>query len=335
MIQHSRNQRTFLTGDKSSTVVDSKDIDTALGKALENKSEKVRFGKKNEYEICWHGEAGYVKSYKTGEYFNWGLNSVKEGRKVIEISKEESDKKQAEIQRVREAQEKQKIAEEQTVAKKAKNYFAGFFKASLVNTTQNKYLQHKGISNKVIEGVKFTKDNKLVVPLQDTKGVIHSLQFINEDGSKIFMKNGKKIGCFFMIDSDKVKDSKEIYLAEGFATGVSIHLATNKPVAITFDAGNIEHVLKNLKEVHPNKEFTIAADNDLWKEHNVGKEKAEIAAQKYGAKVVLPNFTLAHKDEMPTDFNDLHKLSGLHELQKQLATHQVDVNRDHEHHHNL
>lgn len=134
-----------------------------------------------------------------------------------------------------------------------------------------------------------------------------------------------------MIDKDKVKDSKTIYLAEGFATGVSIHLATNKPVSITFDAGNIEHVLRNLKEIHPNKEFTIAADNDLWKESNIGRDKAELAAQKFGAKVILPNFNLSHKEEMPTDFNDLHKLSGLHEVQRQIESHQIV----HEHHHDL
>lgn len=187
------------------------------------------------------------------------------------------------------------------------------------------------ISQKVIDGIRFTKDDKLVVPLHDAKGEIHSLQFIDEDGKKTFLKGGKKIGNFFMIDAGNVTKSKEIYLVEGFATGVSIHIATNKPVAVTFDAGNIEHVLKNLKDSHPNKEFTIAADNDLWKESNIGREKAELAAKKFGAKVILPEFTIAHKDEMPTDFNDLHKLSGIHEVKRQLESHQIIR----EHHHDL
>jgi putative DNA primase/helicase len=219
--------------------------------------------------------------------------------------------------------EEKKITEEKQVADNAKKYFEGFFKAGLLNTTNNKYLQRKGINQKVINGIKFTKDDKLVIPLYDAKGKLYSLQFIDNEGNKTFLKGGKKQGNFFMIDAEKIKDSKEIYLAEGFATAVSINLATNKPVAVTFDAGNIEHVLKNLKEVHQNKEFTIAADNDLWKKHNVGKEKAELAAQKYGAKVILPNFTLAHKDEMPTDFNDLHKLSGIHEVERQIQSHQI------------
>ena len=321
----------FLGAIKSGITLEAKDAEIAIDKALANKSDKIRFGAKKEYEVCWHGEAGYVKNYKTGEYFDWGLNSIKEGRKVVEMSKEDRERKQVEDKAARAKQEKQKTAEEKAVAEKAKKYFEGFFKASFVNTSQNKYLQRKGISQKIIEGVKFTKDDKLVVPVHDTKGVMQSLQFIDGDGKKTFLTGGKKMGNFFMIDSAKMKDSKEIYLAEGFATGVSIHMATNKPVAITFDAGNIEHVLKNLKEAHPNKEFTIAADNDLWKEQNVGKEKAEFAAQKYGAKVIAPNFSLAHKDELPTDFNDLHKLSGIHEVQRQIESHQI-IN---EHHHDL
>jgi conjugative relaxase-like TrwC/TraI family protein len=321
----------FLGAIKSGIALEAKDAEIAISKALENKSEKIRFGAKKEYEVCWHGEAGYVKNYKTGEYFDWGLNSIKDGKKTNQISQEEFTQKQTEAKKAKDEIEKQKAVEEKVAAEKAKKYFEGFFKATSVNTSQNKYLQRKGINQKIIEGIKFTKDDKLVVPVHDNKGVIQSLQFIDADGKKTFLTGGKKMGNFFMIDSAKVKNSKEIYLAEGFATGVSIHMATNKPVAITFDAGNIEHVLKNLKEAHPNKEFTIAADNDMWKEKNIGKEKAEFAAQKYGAKVIVPNFSLAHKDELPTDFNDLHKLSGIHEVQRQIESHQIIQ----EHHHDL
>lgn len=323
----------FLAAIKSAINLDAKDIDIALERAIENKSDKIRFGQKKEYEVCWHGEAGYVKSYKTKEYFNWGLNSIKEGRKTIQISKEEAEKRQIESEKVRAEKEQLRIAEEKAVAEKAKKYFAGFFKASFVNTSQNKYLQRKGINQTIIDGVRFTKDDKLVVPLQDTKGELHSLQFINEDGSKIFLKNSKKMGCFFMIAPEKIQDTKEIYLAEGYATAVSIHMATNKPVAVTFDAGNIEPVLKNLKETYKTKNFTIAADNDLWGKENVGKERAELAAQKFGAKVILPKFTIAHKDDLPTDFNDLHKLSGIHEVKRQIdSQHQITHEQYHDIH---
>ena len=321
----------FLSAIKSSINLDAKDVDIALEKAIESQSKKIRFGQNKTYEVCWHGEAGYVKNYKTGEYFDWGLNSIKEGRKVVEVSKEDRERKQLEDKAARTEQEKQKIAEEKAVARKAKSSFEFYSKPTFLNSSNNQYLTKKGINQKTFEGIRFTKNNRLVVPVHDTKGEIHSLQFIDQDGKKTFLTGGKKQGHFFMIDQDKVKDSKTIYLAEGFATAATINIATGKPVAVSFDAGNLEHVLKNLKAAHANKEFIIAADNDIWKEHNIGREKAELAAQKYGAKVMLPNFTLAHKDEMPTDFNDLHKLSGIHEVQRQIESHQII----HEHNHDL
>ena len=111
-----------------------------------------------------------------------------------------------------------------------------------------------------------------------------------------------------------------------FATAVSIHLATNKPVAVAFDAGNIEHVLKNLKSIFADKDFIITADNDLFSEKNIGLQKANLAGQKYGAKVVIPNFhnlnllpnDLNLQNLKPTDFNDLHRISGISAMRNQI-----------------
>ena len=66
-----------------------------------SKSDKIRFGAKKEYEVCWHGEAGYVKNYKTGEYFDWGLNSIKDGKKITQVSKEEFEQKQTEARKAK------------------------------------------------------------------------------------------------------------------------------------------------------------------------------------------------------------------------------------------
>jgi len=217
-----------------------------------------------------------VKNYKTGEYFDWGLNSIKDGKKTNQISQEEFTQKQTEAKKAKDEIEKQKAVEEKVAAEKAKKYFEGFFKASSVNTSQNKYLQRKGINQKIIEGIKFTKDDKLVVPVHDNKGAIQSLQFIDADGKKTFLTGGKKMGNFFMINAAKVKNSKEIYLAEGFATGVSIHMATNKPVAITFDAGNIEHVLKNLKELIQTKNLQLLLTTTCGKKKTSAKKKQNL-----------------------------------------------------------
>jgi putative DNA primase/helicase len=67
--------------------------------------------------------------------------------------------------------------------------------------------------------------------------------------------------------------------------------------------------------LHPNSRIIIAADND-----DAGIAKAKEAAKKSSAEAIFPKFseqaTLLPK---PTDFNDLHALQGIHEVQKQLA----------------
>jgi phage/plasmid primase-like uncharacterized protein len=112
------------------------------------------------------------------------------------ISAEELKLRQEQKNKEQEQLEKQKIAEEKEVAEKAKKYFESFFKPSILNTSSNQYLAKKGINHKIIDGVRFTKDDKLVVPAHDTKGEIHSLQFIDQDGAKKFLTFGKKQGNF-------------------------------------------------------------------------------------------------------------------------------------------
>jgi phage/plasmid primase-like uncharacterized protein len=301
----------------------------AIDKAFSNSNKKVRFGQKKEYEICWHEKAGYVRDYKNNQYFSWGIGNIKDDgtMKYKEVSVEEMTRimeeqklqnKQAEI-------EKQNKFEEISI--KATQQFNAYSKSG-----QSNYLKDKNIDDIKINGIKYVA-GKIVIPIKDQNDKLWSLQYIGEDGQKIFLKDGKKQGNFFLIADNKAnidKNNNQIFLAEGFATAVTIHKATNSPVAICFDAGNIEHVLGNLKAKYPNKEFVIAADNDLWKEINTGKEKAEIAAAKYNATVILPEFKYEHKDYLPTDFNDLEKLAGITEVKRQLdkvVNHNLENNR--------
>jgi len=82
----------FLQAIKAGIALDAKDTAAALDKSFAKPSTKIRFGQKKEYEVCWHGEAGYVKNYKTDEIVKWGVNSIKfEGNQpeFKEISKED------------------------------------------------------------------------------------------------------------------------------------------------------------------------------------------------------------------------------------------------------
>lgn len=97
------------------------------------------------------------------------------------------------------------------------------------------YLLRKGIK---AHGAKLY-NGALVIPMREGTA-LHSLQFIGDDGTKRFLTDGRIKGCYFSIGS--TKDKAAICIAEGFATGATIHEATGYPVAVAFNAGNLESV---------------------------------------------------------------------------------------------
>ena len=99
-------------------------------------------------------------------------------------------------------------------------------------------------------------------------------------------------------------------------------MATNKPVAVAFDAGNLQAVAEKLREKYPQSQITICADNAHamkrdGQPYNVGVEKAKLAARKVNGKVKVPTFTDREKAQGLTDFNDLHKARGLEAVRRQ------------------
>lgn len=138
----------------------------------------------------------------------------------------------------------------------------------------------------------------------------------------------EKNGNFHLIaEFGKDFSQGEIILAEGYAIGATLHMATEKPVAVAFDAGNLEPVAKKLREKFPNAAITICADNEHkhtrrtpegtepW---NKGVELAQRAAQEVGGKVVAPIFTNEERTKGLTDFNDPHQSRGLDEAKRQV-----------------
>lgn len=137
--------------------------------------------------------------------------------------------------------------------------------------------------------------NDLVIPLIDIDKKLWNLQIINETGSKLFLKHGRKSGCFHFIG--KAANSDVLAVAEGYATGATIHMATNWPCAVALDAGNLLLVSKQLKEKLPDKKFVLCADNDQETKGNPGVTKATEAAKAVDGVMVAPDFScIANKE---------------------------------------
>ncbi len=141
----------------------------------------------------------------------------------------------------------------------------------------------------------------LMIPMM-LNGKISSLQFINCDGEKRFLPGGEKGG--YMIGNIAI--SKPVCISEGFATGASIHQATDYAVIVAFDAGNLCKIAKALRVQHPNAVILLCADDDA-----AGQSNASETARVIGGFVAMPIFREESNMNHLTDFNDMAKLSGL------------------------
>ena len=152
----------------------------------------------------------------------------------------------------------------------------------------------------------------LLVPMRSPSGTLHSLQAIYPDKvggrDKDFLPHGEKAGKFHLIG--ELAEGVPLCVAEGYATGASIHQATGWPVAVAFDAGSLEPVARALREANPGARFILCADDDHRTVGNPGRSKAEAAARAGAGVVAVPVFG-PERPDAATDFNDLATLEGL------------------------
>ncbi len=165
------------------------------------------------------------------------------------------------------------------------------------------YLAKKSVK---AHGVKQWKDS-LIVPVRDVAGTLHGLQFIGPDGSKKF-KSGTAVAGHFHGIGDPT--ARTILIAEGYATGATLHEATGYPVAVTFNAGNLKPVAESIRaKMPPDAALIVCADDDHATEGNPGLTKATEAAQAVGGFLAVPAFPEG-RGTKDTDFNDLARLAG-------------------------
>jgi putative DNA primase/helicase len=201
------------------------------------------------------------------------------------------------------------------------------FLSAPLEQTVTPYQLAKGIP--ALPGVKSERDGTLLIPAYNSQGEITTVQSIfperDEQGKtvmngkhpkfvKLFEKSGEKKACFHVIGT--IRPGREILIAEGYATGATLHLATKLPVVVAFDAGNLLPVAQAIAAKHPESMLAFMADNDQFTSVNEGFEKASLAAGELGGAMVAPRF--ASLDGKPTDWNDLAAREGMPEVERQL-----------------
>jgi putative DNA primase/helicase len=167
-------------------------------------------------------------------------------------------------------------------------------------------------------------DGRLVIPMR-ADGDLQSLQFIGADGEKRFLTGGRVTGCYFSIG----KPTETLCIAEGFATGASIHEATGHAVAVAFDAGNLPAVAKAMRAKFPDLKIIICGDFD---KSGTGQKAATEAAQAIGALVTIPQFTAEElaADKAPSDWNDYAGLRGAEAVKQAIAGASTPAKAEHQ-----
>lgn len=184
---------------------------------------------------------------------------------------------------------------------------------------ESPYLVRKGVRP---YGVRFGPGGWVLVPMRDEAGRLRNLQHIapakpaNGGPDKLFSKGGQKSGLWHLLGtpvSDTTTDPAAppvLLVAEGYATAATLHEATGHPVAVAFDAGNLQHVARALRKLYPPALLVLCGDDDRDTEAktgtNPGRVKATAAARAVGGLAVFP----AGLPDGGSDFNDLHKHHG-------------------------
>ncbi len=165
------------------------------------------------------------------------------------------------------------------------------------------YLAKKGIKAHGLSKYK----NELVIPLSDNSGRVNTIQFINEVGRKRFLKGGKVEGYFTI---GLGSDDNTICITEGFATGASVHEATNYKTIVCCGKNNLFTTAKTIRDLHPNSKIILCADNDWSNPENPGKKAATKAARSINGFIALPEFDNQPNESKFSDFNDLSLTFG-------------------------
>ncbi|PUE53733.1 hypothetical protein B9Z45_12165 [Limnohabitans sp. 2KL-17] len=204
---------------------------------------------------------------------------------------------------------------------------------------ESEYLQRKGVK---AHGLRFGAEGALMIPLFDAAGKLWNLQNVKPDGQKLFLKGGRVTGLWHMLGAvpapaavagagardgdqgsnppsdtdtttnhDQAAAVRVILIAEGYVTAASLHEATGYPVAVAFNAGNLDKVARALRQHYPAALLVLCGDDDQATYTKTGSNPGKIKAT--AAAVAVQGVAIFPADLPPdqSDFNDMHQNHGL------------------------
>ncbi len=219
-------------------------------------------GQKSKKESAWYRI--YENRTSKGNIYYAGSFGIRQEIYLIkptagDWTPEEKKEVAEKAKQARELYQQEREALAQRAAQKARELWD---KAGEI-VKPHKYLERKHIKP---YGCRFLQ-RQLVIPMYKDKALV-GLQFIfeekNEDGiDKRFLTGTDTVGAYCPLGKI-TEDTKLLYVVEGYATGCSVHEATDEPVVVAFNAGNLDPVVQRIRAMLPEAKIVIAGDDDRF-----------------------------------------------------------------------
>ncbi len=300
-----------VTNDRGGHMVGDLYVDSS--NAIRCKVEGMGYEKKGWYWLSSKEIGG--KTYITGAYginvgADYGKRTIKITRdgKAVEISKEDREaiaaRQKANMARLKAMRDAE--AERAALA-------AGSAWRKYVAEGTSDYLERKRVG---AHGLRFSPSGNgtVAVPMMDGAGKVWGLQLIRgkKRGTgkleKEYWPRGlSKQGHYHLIGPIP---RGLVLVAEGYATAATLHQATGLPVAVAFDAGNLQPVAQSISKTYRSAKILVCADDDYLTDGNPGVTAAKNAAHAVQGAVAVPVFAADREGKKITDFNDLAEREG-------------------------
>lgn len=235
----------------------------------------------------------------------------------VESERNYSAEERAAFKQRIEAERQQRQAEELRQHEAAAKHAAELLAGALSDPTQHPYTIKKAVDfgPRVKRGAWTQRGwmDVLLIPIYGDDGKIWTLEAINPDGEKDYLKGGRKRGGFHPLG--KISGANRVLIGEGLATVAAVHAVDGAPAVAAMDSGNLSHVALAVRKLAPGAEIILLADNDIKPDgSNPDLKAATEAAQAVGGRVAVPEL-----DGQKCDFWDLWHERGADAVRDALA----------------
>lgn len=216
-----------------------------------------------------------------------------------------------------EAEKQARETEERQRQEAAAEWSVSVLQAAVGDPLQHPYVMKKGVplGPRVKRGAWPQRGwaDALLIPIYGADGKVWTLEAINADGDKDFLKDGRKRGGFHPFG--KIRGASRVLIGEGLVTVATAHTVDGAPAVVAMDAGNMAHVARLARDMAPDAVLVFVADNDIKPDNsNPGVKAAMDAAALVSGLVAVPEL-----DGRKCDFWDLWKELGPDAVRDALA----------------